>query len=128
MRLWCRPSSEWWKSWRPSSGLAVSSEFEARAFASANDTVLQNYPFRWMMWIPLLARDKRPLGGVLLARETAWTKPDRVIGERLARIVAYAWAALDSEGRATPRMKVNRWMAAISRSGAGAAVARAGPE
>ncbi len=95
------------------SGLAASSEFEARAFASANDTVLQNYPFRWMMWLPLLARDKRPLGGVLLARETAWTKPDRVIGERLSRIVAYAWAALDSEGRATPRVKVNRWMAVI---------------
>ena len=90
------------------SGLERLQEFEANAYATQREPVLQGYPFRWLMWVPLAARGKRPLGGLLLARETPWTKPDGVVAERLARVVAHALTGLDASGSMAPRFQVGR--------------------
>jgi hypothetical protein len=65
---------------------------------------LKNYPFRSLLWVPLLARDGNLLGGVLLARERAWTEADIAIVKRLAATSAHALALLIAEPRLALRL------------------------
>ena len=95
------------------SGLGELREFEAAAFAPQNDSVLLSYPFRWMMWVPLSWRGSGELGGLLLARESPWTKPDGIVAERIGRVVSFAWASLDTGRRRVPRSWLNRRVAAL---------------
>lgn len=89
-------------------------EFEASAYAGANDSILRTYPFRWLMWVPLAARNDRQLGGVLLARETAWGKSDGVVTSRLARVFSHCWAALEGTGQARRSAFVTRRTAGLA--------------
>ncbi len=48
----------------------------------------------FVLWCPLTDRGGALLGGLWLARETAWTDPERVLAAELADAYAHAWTAL----------------------------------
>ena len=64
--------------------------------------------------MPLAARNDRQLGGVLLARETAWGKSDGVVTSRLARVFSHCWAALEGTGQARRSAFVTRRTAGLA--------------
>lgn len=74
------------------------------------------YPYRAMLWVPYCVRGGEPLGGMLLAREKAWTEQDIVVARRLADIIAHAKALLLAEPRLNARivsaLKLRRWFLA----------------
>lgn len=75
-------------------GLAKTREFDAAAFATDFDSVRDGYPLRNLLWVPFLALDGRPIGGMLQARATPWTESDQTISEHLAPAFAITWQAL----------------------------------
>lgn len=48
-----------------------------------------------LCWIPLLDRQARPFGGLLLGRDQPWSEPERALLATLAECYAHAWQALD---------------------------------
>lgn len=66
----------------------------AEAYGAQGDGESDEYPFRYLMWVPLKARDGRVFAGLLAARETPWGERDKVLGARIADTYAHAWLAL----------------------------------
>ena len=60
----------------------------------------QNYPLRELLWVPMRSRGGSIFGGMLQAREIAWTERDQVVSTRLGQTYAHAWCALS--GRREP--------------------------
>ena len=60
----------------------------------------QNYPLRELLWVPMRSRSGSIFGGMLQAREIAWTERDQVVSTRLAQTYAHAWCA--HSGRREP--------------------------
>ena len=58
------------------------------------DDPLNSYAFGNFLWVPLAGANGRGLGGLLLARETAWAEAEVRIAARLADPYAYALEAL----------------------------------
>ncbi len=56
----------------------------------------RTYPFRHGLWVPLLDRSGRPVGGLLLTRERAFDEADTALAGRLAETGAHALLALRS--------------------------------
>lgn len=56
----------------------------------------RTYPFRHGLWVPLLDRSGRPVGGLLLTREWAFDEADTALAGRLAETGAHALLALRS--------------------------------
>jgi hypothetical protein len=50
----------------------------------------KSYPFRNLLWLPLIHRDGHMMGGLLLAREQVWGEAERIVPERLAATYAHA--------------------------------------
>ncbi len=73
----------------------------------------------YVLWAPLVLTDGRVLGGLWLARESAWPDAERALVERLCETYAHAWGAL---GAGRPRRwrfgSRQRWIAAAITVGA----------
>lgn len=59
--------------------------------------LLKDYPFKSLLWVPLLSRSNQLLGGMVLASDQAWLETDLVILKRLAGTYAHALSLLVSE-------------------------------
>lgn len=79
---------------------------------SAGDT----YPFREIVWLPLVHGPGPQRGGLVLAREDVWADQDLVIARRLASAYAHALQALKGPEKSFVRrfIRVSRWHAAVS--------------
>ena len=81
-------------------GAVVGLAAEARAageildLAAAPGPEAAAYPYRHALWLPMAARDGTELGGLLVARETAFSEHERALGKRLAETGAHALLAL----------------------------------
>lgn len=56
--------------------------------------VMAAYPLRYLVWVPFVSRGGRVFGGILQAREMAWSERDLVVSRRLAGTFAHSWAAI----------------------------------
>ena len=79
-------------------------EFELSPESAEPKNTLNSYPFRRLLWVPFLAHNGAVLGGMLLAREQAWSEPDIAVAERLAGTFAHALAFLIAEPRLPSRL------------------------
>lgn len=74
----------------PGLGEAVTFEADGADGADGGD-----YAFRQMMWVPLKTSKGRVHGGLVAARERAWSERLVVIGTRLGETYGHAWRALE---------------------------------
>jgi multidrug efflux pump subunit AcrA (membrane-fusion protein) len=77
------------------------------------DSVGDTYPFRELIWVPLVHGAGPQRGGLVLAREDAWVDQDLIIARRLAAVYAHAFQALKGpEKRFGRRLnQLSRWHA-----------------
>ena len=71
-------------------GTAAIADFALPAYADASDRMTSSYPFPFMLWVPLSARNNPGRDGVLLTRETPWLEADVRIAARLAETCGHA--------------------------------------
>ena len=100
-------------------GLANAQEFDLFAYAKDNGDFVRGYPFRAMLWTPLRARRGENLGGLLLAREQAWTRSDILIAKRLAGTFSHAMALLIAEPKLAARLATKVYLARYALIAAG---------
>jgi Biotin-lipoyl like/HlyD family secretion protein len=74
---------------------------------AADPASAATYPFRALMWLPLRWQSRPRLGGIVLAREDAWTESDLIIANHLVGAYAHALAALGG-ARRTSRLDLLR--------------------
>lgn len=101
-------------------GLLEPRQFDFSTYADAVDPSFNVYPFRALLWLPFLSRQRMLLGGMLLAREQDWGQEHIVLGRRLAATYAHALALLLSEPRNTARLTLRSLMGRKALVGAGA--------
>jgi multidrug efflux pump subunit AcrA (membrane-fusion protein) len=93
-------------------GLARLLCFDAKAYADpALDTGL-DYPFTFLMWLPLQDRAGVVFAGALLADSQPWRQADLVIATRLGATYAHAWLALAPHQGSRwwlPPWRASRW-------------------
>lgn len=77
------------------------------------DSVADSYPFRELVWMPLKHKSGSLRGGLVLAREQAWSDQDLVIAGRLSAAFAHALQALRGPDRNIARrlLSFSRWHA-----------------
>ncbi|MGQ0455522.1 MAG: efflux RND transporter periplasmic adaptor subunit [Hyphomicrobium sp.] len=94
-------------------GLAVTSRLDLASAAESPGA--SSYPFRALVWLPLQHLDQPRLGGIVLAREDAWSDSDLIVAKRLAGAYAHALAALSGSRRAArfDALKIKKSSAAI---------------
>lgn len=95
-------------------GVNGTRNFAVPEFCPPGDDESRTYPYRFMSWQPFALRDGKVFGGMLLARETAWSEVDALIARRLADTYAHAWAALVGERRLRRRVKIKPLLAAAA--------------
>ncbi len=66
------------------------------------------YPLKHLLWARLPARSGQLLGGIVLARDTAWSQGDAEIAKRIAKTTAHALLALEPRRRTTKSRGVRR--------------------
>jgi Biotin-lipoyl like len=84
-------------------GLQKPVDFKLPAYTQPASDLATSYPFRDMLWVPLLARDGVAFAGLLLARDTVWSEADIAVSARLAETYAHAWHALEGKRRISQR-------------------------
>ena len=72
----------------------------------------EHYPFAQLLALPLADRAGRPLGLILLARESEWDEDACRIGERLAECFAHAWSGFRRPPAALHRLRKPGFVAA----------------
>lgn len=85
---------------------------------AADDPTAAAYPFHALAWLPLKHKNNAAVGGVVLAREDAWSEQDLAIAKRLTSAYAHALAALPGT-----RTKFKRRLLEFSKWHAGAMAA-----
>ncbi len=81
------------------SGLQDIREFDLWAYAAEGEASARSYPLRETIWTPFKDRSGGVTGGMLLAREIAWTERDTLIAKRLAGAYGHALMALGAGDR-----------------------------
>ncbi|MCB1518998.1 MAG: HlyD family efflux transporter periplasmic adaptor subunit [Hyphomicrobiaceae bacterium] len=89
-------------------------DFSLPAYCDPQSDLASAYPFREMMWLPLQERNGRAFGGLLMARESVWSKDDAAISRRLAATFAHAWRELATAHYFRPRIGARRRWALLS--------------
>lgn len=102
-------------------GLLEPREFDFSTYANTVDPSFKVYPFRALLWLPLLSRNLTLLGGMLLAREQDWRQEHIILGRRLAATYSHALSLLLSEPRKTARLALRSLMGRKALLMAGAA-------
>jgi len=73
--------------------LGKSHEFKSPAYTDSHNPEYEEYPFKYMLWIPMKKRDGTCFAGLLVARTSAWPEAERVVAERLTGTYSHAWQA-----------------------------------
>ena len=94
-------------------GLEKMREFVLPAYCQPDDQEHKEYPYRFMLWVPLTTRDKKVFAGMLLAREVPWNEQDLIVSGRLSETYSHAWLALAGKRTVAPRFKAG-WLAAAA--------------
>ena len=83
---------------------------------AGTDSVADSYPFRELVWMPLKHKGGALRGGLVLAREQAWSDQDLVIAGRLSAAFAHALQALRGPDRNFARklLTLSRWHAGVT--------------
>ena len=78
---------------------------------AGTDVVADSYPFRELVWLPLKHKTGPLRGGLVLAREQAWSDQDLIIAGRLSAAFAHALQALRGPDRnfAKKLLTLSRW-------------------
>lgn len=84
-------------------GLQQPIDFTLPAFTAPTSELASSYPFREMLWVPLLSRSGVAFAGLLQARETVWSEADTAVSTRLAETYAHAWRELAGKGHIARR-------------------------
>lgn len=92
-------------------------DFTLPAFTKPASDLATSYPFREMLWVPMLGRDGVALAGLLLARETVWSEADTAVSARLAETYSHAWRELTGKRRIS-RHSVRPYVLALALAGA----------
>lgn len=95
---------------RQQTSLDDAQQFDFATYADQVDRSFRIYPFRALLWLPVLSRDRKLIGGMLLARESRWADQQIVIGKRLADTYAHALALLLSESLNKPRFNLRSFL------------------
>lgn len=78
---------------------------------------MQDYPFRNLLWVPLLSRDKEVIAGMLLASDQIWQDHNLVILQRLADTYAHAFVLFVSQKSVARQIKSKirpkKWMSLL---------------
>ena len=101
-----------------SNGLLRMQDFNISPANSGISNALESYPFRNLLWVPMLDRSGSLSGGLLLASENRW-EPDRMAPlTRLAATFAHAKALLLTEQHPKNKVQkskfINRWTIAAA--------------
>ena len=64
-----------------------------------------HYPFAHLLLLPMVTRDGRPLGALLVARESVWDAEGLRVGQRLSETYAHAWQAFRAKPRLSHRLR-----------------------
>lgn len=75
-------------------GLARRHEFRLAGLVTEESAGVVTYPLQEMLWLPFKGDGAQPPGGLLAARENAWSEGDIGVGEHLADAMGYARRAL----------------------------------
>lgn len=89
-------------------GLARRHEFRLQGLIAEDTAGVVAYPLQEMLWLPFKSAGGRPPGGLLVARETAWSEGDIGVGEHLADAMGYAHRALAAAPVRTRRFRPGR--------------------
>jgi len=89
------------KAMRKEQPLDKAIDFELPAFAQADKRFARQYPFGQFMWLPLVAPNGHVFAGLLLTASRPWSKGQRDLANRLAKLYAHAWCALKPPGKRT---------------------------
>ena len=87
-------------------GQGSSLQFELPAFTGSTSQDTQSYPFRHVLWQPIVLPDGSAFAAILATRETPWSEQERRILEREARVVSAAWRAIYGAQRLAPRSQL----------------------
>lgn len=69
-------------------------EFALPAFCVPASDLATTYPFRDVLWMPLLDRAGIAFAGLLMTRDVVWSEADIAVSTRLAETYAHAWREL----------------------------------
>ena len=75
-------------------GLDQQRTFNLQQLAGIDRAFADGYPYREMVWLPIRVRSERPSGGLLLARDSAWSDEACAVGRRVSLVIAHAKALL----------------------------------
>lgn len=89
-------------------GIATSAAFSLPAYAPKNAQETSEYPFRHLMWVPLVTSRNIVYGGMLLARDTPWKPAHTSLAERVSATYVHAQSRLEGKRLARPSFRRNR--------------------
>ena len=91
-------------------GLERAQTFTLPAYTDPGDSIMSEYPFANMLWLPLWSRNDAATDGFLLSRDTPWLETDVKIAVRLAETYGHALLLVRSPKpmfrRKLPRSKI----------------------
>ncbi|MDD9909560.1 MAG: HlyD family efflux transporter periplasmic adaptor subunit [Ahrensia sp.] len=96
--------------------LPQSNRDEIRRFSTSEYSISgsedqKTYPFPFMAWAPLKAADGALIGGLLMARETAWEETDSSRFEHLARVYAFGISRFETKLNRAKRLGIAKMCA-----------------
>ncbi len=88
-------------------------EFVLPAYCGHDEADTQTYPFPHMLWVPFRAGSDT-IGGILLARENAWTEADVAVAKRLAEAYTFGLIFQRTGMRRRAVKNPRRWWAYLA--------------
>ncbi len=70
--------------------------FSLPSYCDDSDEETHNYPFSEFLWAPFVSGDKT-FGGLLFTRDQGWSKAERLLIKRTARLYGHAWSAIKGQ-------------------------------
>ena len=109
--------SAWSRALGADTGLDGMREFVLPAYCPPDDDEHKEFPYRFLVWLPLKLRDGQVFAGMLLAREVPWNEriwssPARLVGD-----LRPCLAGADRQAAAAPTVQARAgWASARSSS------------
>lgn len=100
-----------------SSGLADIAALNLEGKASLLGRDKDVYAFPHLLWTPIKTRKGRVIGGLIAARERAWTDRLKVLAGRLSETYSHAWSALTGDKAREGSRIAPRFAAAVAVAG-----------
>jgi hypothetical protein len=79
--------------------LASTRDFEIPHYGEDHRSALEQYPLRYLLWVPIHSPFNGVIGGMLLARDREWTDPEALALSQIADVYAYTADVLRPKAR-----------------------------